>query len=310
MRILVTGADGFLGRYVHDDLERLGHRVIGVDHRLREDARPTVLKVDVRNSQHLAVVIESLQPQAIIHLAAQASITTSRKNAVYDLDVNAGGTIRLLALAAKYGVERFVFASTSAVYAPNHSGVYHEGDWIGPQTPYGISKAAAENYCRISGVPYAILRLGNVYGPGQRPLGESILMARALAWIYWGEDFRINGDGANERDYVFVEDVSRAFILAAEVGGSMSFTVNIGTGEAHSVNEVLQRLVGIARTSGHVHGSPLDIRFWPHGPAVPGELPRVQYDVRRARKLLNWEPTTDFADGLRRTHDAWPKVKP
>lgn len=305
-RVLVSGCDGFIGRYVHRELEAHGHKVVGLDWRLKDDAKDNILKVDVRRTKHLNVVFESFRPQAVIHLAGQSSISRSWADAVHDADVNALGTVKLLGLAQMYGVGRFVLASTSAVYAPNGSGHYHERDRIGPQTPYGVSKAAAEQYCRISGVNCAILRLGNVYGPQQVPLGDSILIARALSWIYQREDFKINGDGEQERDYVYVQDVARAFRLAAERKIEGSYTVNIASGQSRSVNEVVERLAGLARAVSR-KGIPRDAQFWPHGPAKPGELRKVEFDVRRANTMLGWTPEVSFAEGLRRTHHAWPK---
>jgi len=232
----------------------------------------------------------------VVHLAAQPSLQASLKNAPFDAQTNIIGTINLLGLCQRYKVKKFIFASTSAVYAPRADGWYSEDDLIGPQNPYGVSKVAAEYYIRISGIPYTILRLGNVYGPRQVPLGENQLIPRALAHIYQGEPFEVYGDGKQIRSFVYVEDVAKAFVKAVE--GNARGTFNIAGGVGLAVNVVLKKLWRLIPYT----------MYWHHGPPKPGELHCVCLDVGKADySPLGWKAETSLRSGLAKTVEAWPK---
>ena len=231
----------------------------------------------------------------VIHLAANSSLQKSVTDANYDAWNNIIGTITILAMCQRYKVKKIVFASTTAVYADYAPMPLNECSPTAPVIPYGISKLACENYIRASGVPYAILRYGNVYGPGQMPLGESILIARSLAHIYQGSDFRINGDGSKTRDFVYVDDVVEANIQAMTM--AINGTYLIGSGRSHSVKFIWRMLAGLAHYKGDVQ----------YGPDKPGELQDVRFDISRARDLLGWEPMIRLIEGLARTVKAWPK---
>lgn len=291
MRILCTGARGFVGRHVVELLNKSGYTVLGFDK--RHYHRRWCMWGDITNLKELEHAFMVFKPEAVIHLAAQPSLQESWKRADYDAQVNILGTINLLGLCQRYKVKRFVFASTSAVYAPSISGVYNEASLTGPLTPYGVSKLAAENYIRISRVPYTILRLGNVYGPRQKSLGENQLIPRALAHIYDDKSFVINGDGEQKRDFVYVEDVADAFLKA--IGFNLSQTFNIGSGETASVNDVMEIIRGYIGKEDH----------WWHGPSKSGELRNVRLRSESAAHYLKWFHKTSLYDGLIRTVEAW-----
>lgn len=289
MKIIVTGSAGFIGRYTVGLLESKGHDVLGIDRNGTESG----IRGDVTDWKFLRMHFEDFQPEAVLHLAANSSLQRSVTDALYDAHNNVIGTVTMISMAQHYKVKRFVFASTSAVYGPQKSGIYNEDDPVRPQVPYGVSKAAGEMYVRCSGIPYAILRYGNVYGPGQKPLGENILIARALAHMIDAEPFKINGAGDKVRDWVYVEDVADANINA--LFSPVSGTFNIATGKGVGVNEIvdkLKRLIGYKRKI-------------EHGPENKGELRSVIMDSQLADELLNWKAKTRLVDGLAQTYRTW-----
>ena len=309
-RILVTGGAGFIGSHVIETLLKLDHTVMLIDdlssgninnlpprHPL-PDLYPNLhLRLwDILDLRLMDVIFHNFEPEAVIHLAAQPSIQESWKKADYDAKVNILGTINLLGLCQKYKVKRFVFASTSAVYSPSPSGIYDESCPVRPQTPYGTSKMAAERYIMISGISYAILRLGNVYGPRQVPLGENQLIPRYLAHVFQGTDFVVNGDGEQRRDFIYVKDVANAFLKAVESDARGIF--NIGSCSAFSVKGILGMIASM------IDKAKLN---WKHGPAKKDELRKVLLGNRKATQTLGWKPEIDIIKGLRETIDAWPK---
>lgn len=302
-RILVTGGCGFIGGHVVDALLRHNHCVMVIDNLSSGGIKSQPLprsdlwfrEWDILDLRLMDVIFHNFEPECVVHLAAQPSLQTSWKAADFDAQTNIIGTINLLGLCQRYKVKRFVFASTSAVYAPKTRMPYVENDPIGPQTPYGVSKAAAEYYIQISGLSYAILRLGNVYGPGQVPLGENQLIPRALAHIYQGEPFVINGDGEQRRDFVYVKDVAKAFVQASEQ--QVSGIYNIACGKSTPIKRIVAALWSLA-----------DFPKQPqHGSEKPGELRDVCLYNYLARVVLGWKPMIPLARGLQETLEAWPK---
>src|SRR5216684_815889 len=270
MRVVVTGGAGFIGAHSCRALLEAGHAVTALDdlsHGKREAVPPgaDLLVMDVRSPQ-LAAELPRLRPDAVLHLAAQMDVRRSVADPLHDASVNVLGTVNALAAARRAGARRFVFASSGgAVYAEQ---------------------------ARRDGLPTMSLRYANVYGPGQDPLGEAGVVAIFLHKMLQGGDPVINGDGGQTRDFVYVEDVARANLLAltSEAQGAL----NVGTGVETSVNELARILAGAAG-----YRKPIA-----HGPAAPGEQRRSSVDPRAARAQLGWEPRVALDEGLRRTA-AW-----
>lgn len=296
MKICVTGANGFIGSHTVNKLAEQGHKIMSIDRHGFINFEPSSnishVNMDVTDYKLLRKFFDREEPEAILHLAANSSLQRSVTDALYDAYNNVIGTVTVLGLAQRYKC-RFVFASTSAVYGPRAFGSYSEQDAVQPQVPYGVSKAAGEMYVRCSGLSYAVLRYGNVYGPGQKPLGENILIARALAHLIDGKPFKINGDGKQVRDWIFVGDVADANIkaLLSDVSG----TFNISTGKGVSVDDIMIILKKLAKHEGEIE----------HGPAQKGELRSVVMDSSNAKAMLGWYPKTRLGDGLRRTYIEW-----
>lgn len=300
MRIVVTGGAGFIGSHVAEHLFERGHEVVVVDdlssgkpENVPECAR--FYDLDVRSG--CAEVFEEFRPEALCHQAAQIDVRRSVREPDFDADVNVIGTLRLLQSCARYGVGRVVFASTGgAIYGEQRRFPATEDHPQYPISPYGVSKLAGERYLhyfRVQyGLTYAALRYSNVYGPRQDPHGEAGVVAVFSGNLAAGRVSTINGNGEQTRDYVYVEDVARANVLALE-NGVPSGSYNIGTGTETSVNRLYELLQ-------EVSGGDIPPK---HGPTKPGEQPRSVVDPTRAGHFLGWRPKTKLGAGLEQTLD-------
>lgn len=298
MRVLVTGGAGFIGSHVAEAHLARGDQVAVVDS-LAGGRREFVpdgarfYQVDVRDPA-LREVFERERPHLVNHHAAQASVSLSVRDPVLDADVNVLGTLRVAALAAEFGAEHLIFASTGgALYGEPERLPADESTPLNPLSPYGCAKAAAESYIelyrRLHGLRACSLRYANVYGPRQDPYGEAGVVAIFTRALLDGKPATIFGDGEQTRDFVFVADVVRANLLAADLRAEGAF--NIGTGQATTVNAIysaLARLTGADATP--VHGLPR-----------PGDVLHVTLAAGLARGRLGWEPAVSLEEGLAAT---------
>jgi UDP-glucose 4-epimerase len=299
MRVLVTGGAGFIGSHVVDRCISAGHDIVVVDNLStgnRQSVPPAarLAVMDIR-SPGLADVFRAEQPDAVIHLAAQAEVRRSVENPLLDADVNIMGSVNLLECSRRFGVRQMIYSSSGgAVYGDTAVLPTPEDQSTRPASPYGVSKLAVEHYlgcwAGLYGIRGVALRYANVYGPRQSPLGEAGVVAIFAHRLLDGERVVINGDGLQTRDYVYVGDVAEANLLALEHGAA-SGPVNIGTGVETSVVELFEQLrttVGVTAAA-------------QHGPSKPGEQRRSVLIAARAKHLLGWEPQVPLAEGLRRT---------
>ncbi|MEA2347511.1 MAG: UDP-glucose 4-epimerase [Thermoleophilaceae bacterium] len=304
--VIVTGGAGFIGSNLTDALMRRGDQVTVLDslstgRRSNLDeaiARgATLLEVDVRDGDAVAGAFASVQPELVFHLAAQIDVRRSVSDPEFDASVNVGGTINVLRAGIASGVARLVNSSTGgAIYGDARQIPTPEEHPQAPDAPYGVSKGAAERYCeffgRTSGLSTISLRYGNVYGPRQDPMGEAGVVAIFCGCVRSGSRPTIYGDGKQTRDYVFVDDVVRANLLAADSGATGS--VNIGGGVETTVLELVAHLDKASEG-----GLQAD-----HAPERPGELRRSALDAGKAAQLLGWEAEVGVAEGLQRTLDS------
>ena len=305
MPALVTGGAGFIGSHLVDALLERGEEVVVLDDLStgRRENLTTALERgaelvegDVTDPATVSELVEARRPSAIFHLAAQIDVRVSVSDPVFDLGVNVGGTINLLEAARRAEVGRFVLVSTGgAIYGEGSDRdlPLDETAECLPDAPYGQSKYAAEGYLslyeRLYGLSTAALRLGNVYGPRQDPLGEAGVVAIFCGALLGGRTPKVFGDGEQTRDYVYVADIVEALLAAGD--SSVVGTFNVGTGVETSVLEL-----------GGMIADACDRPFEPEmAPPRPGEVQRIAIASSLAADELGWTARTALPDGLVQT---------
>ena len=299
MKVLVTGGAGFIGSRLVDRLIAEGHEAVVVDDLSSGCAahvhpQAVFYRTDMRDGQALDKVLAHEKPQIVSHHAAQVSVRESVANPAHDASVNVIGLLHLLEACRRHGVERLVFASSGgAIYGEQETFPADETHPLRPVSPYGVAKLAGEHYLRCfhraHGLPYVALRYANVYGPRQSAAGEAGVVARFADRLLRGAPVRINGDGCQTRDFVYVDDVVEANLRAIQFNAQGAF--NVGTGVETSINGVFERLRKIT-------GSLAPPEY---APAKAGEQRRSVLDAGRMARQLAWRPRTALADGLAQT---------
>lgn len=304
MRVVVTGAAGFIGSTLVDRLLADGHQVLAVDDlssgRLENledsmsDPRLTFLQGDVA-ARDVQEAMAGCGAEVFLHLAAHMDVRHSVADPVRDARNNVLGTLAVLESAHAGGARKVVFASSGGtIYGCPDQFPVVESAGLDPRCPYAASKISGEYYLRVYRHLYRLqttaLALGNVYGPRQDPSGEAGVVAIFASALLAGQPTSIFGDGSSTRDYVYVADVVDAFVRATGTGAD-GLRLNIGSGEETSV-QTLHRLVAMA-----VAAPDAPTRC----PPRPGELDRVALDCRAARRELGWRAQTALPDGLART---------
>jgi UDP-glucose 4-epimerase len=305
MEALVTGGAGFIGSHLVDALLERGDRVVVIDdlstgrrenleHAVAKGA--VLLEAEITDAAAVTEAFEAHRPEVVFHLAAQIDVRRSVSDPVFDLGVNVAGTLNLLEAARQTQARRFILASTGGAIYGEGAGrplPLDEQSECRPDAPYGQSKYAAEGYLSLYGRLYGLsavaLRLGNVYGSRQDPLGEAGVVAIFSGALLGGGTPRVFGDGHQTRDYVYVGDVVEAFLAGAE--SEAQGTYNIGTGVETSVLEL-----------GRLLGDVCDREFDPQMASPrPGEVQQIAIDSALAESELGWRPRTTLEQGLRAT---------
>ncbi|MDN3357864.1 NAD-dependent epimerase/dehydratase family protein [Actinomadura sp. DC4] len=294
-RTLVTGGSGFIGSRLVRALLDEGATVTVADHREFPDPRVRTVAGDLTDPTVRDAAVTG-ETEVIVHLAAVTSVLRSMDDPVGTHRMNVEVTAGLLELARRHGTGRFLLASTNAVTGDVDARPIGEDVPLRPLTPYGSTKAAAEmllsGYSASYGLTGAALRFANVYGPGMAH--KDSFVPRLMRAAAEGRGVQIYGDGTQLRDYVHVDDVVQAILLALRTGHGGPLVV--GSGRSKSVND----LVEAART---VTGAPIPVS---HVPAEPGEMPAVVLDISAAR-ALGYSPRHTLASGLA---TAWPEFAP
>lgn len=310
MHTIVTGGAGFIGSHLVDQLVAEGHSVHVVDDlssgsldNLRQHESSSL--VDVTELDLRTANIESLtgkqRPDVIFHLAAQIDVRKSVVDPISDAELNILATIRLAEAARLAGVRKVVHTSSGgAIYGLPESFPVSEENPVDPCSPYAASKAAGEMYLNVYRHLYQLetsfIAPSNVYGPRQNPHGEAGVVAIFAENLLAGRPTQVYGEGTNTRDYVYVGDVARAFVLAAgEHGDGMRF--NIGT----SVETSDRELHTLVAKHANVPDEPLS------APARLGDLPRSALSYDRARSVLGWQPEVSLDEGVRKTVEYFRK---
>ncbi|MCM3571134.1 NAD-dependent epimerase/dehydratase family protein [Neobacillus mesonae] len=297
-KVIVTGGAGFIGSHIVEELLQNNYQVTVIDNfssgrRANLEHLPVkVIHQDITDPRVIDLIV-SFHPDYIIHQAAQVSVAESVKDLLFDESVNIRGSLHVLKAAIKCKVKRFVFASSAAVYGNPDTlpiTVHHP---VHPESPYGLSKSAVENYLQISSklyhLPYSILRYSNVYGPRQDAKGEGGVVAIFSDLLAENKAPVIFGDGEQTRDFIFVRDVAAANVKALKT--KENIIAHVSSGSRISINQ----LVEMMRTASGASILPIykqerlgDIR---HSILVNDET----------KLLLDWEPSTELFEGLQET---------
>lgn len=307
MKILVTGGAGFIGSHLTDAYLAAGHDVAVLDDLSRGSVsnvnpRARLYKGDIRDRDSVEQVFSAEKPDAVNHHAAQIDVRRGVREPVFDASVNILGSITLIEAAVAHKVRRFVYISSAgATYGEPETLPVPEEYPTNPVTPYGISKHTVEHYLdmfsALYALPFVVLRYGNVYGPRQSSKGEAGVFAIFCEQMLAGIRPSIYGDGTKARDYVYVEDVVRANVLALERGTGEAF--NIASGAPTTDYEVFQRV----RDSMGIHNLEPE-----YAPRRPGEMERIYLDISKAQQLLGWSPHFSLEEGVRRTVQYYRQV--
>ncbi len=310
-RALVTGGAGFIGSHLTRTLVEEGWQVRVLDDFSsgREDNLEPVSgqielqRGDVRDPDAMATLSDGVD--VVFHQAAAASVPASIEDPISTGATNVEGTLRALEAVRAGAAGRLVFASSCAVYGDDAPLPCREDGPTNPRSPYAIQKRAAETYCRIyadlHGVAAVALRYFNVYGPRQDPQGPyAAVVSRFVDACHAGKAPQIHGDGSQTRDFLFVEDVVRANLLAAASDLAVGRAVNVASGRETSIRDLAE---GLAELAG-VSEDPT------YSPARSGDIRRSVGDPSLARTLLGFEARVELRSGLRRTLEAAPVGAP
>jgi UDP-glucose 4-epimerase len=299
MKVIVTGGKGFIGTHLINKLLQEGHEVTCVDISWHHsDVHAQMAKTyktysynsigyyNITKQHHMRNIFKKIKPDICYHLAAQTSVRNSIKKVKVDATENIIGTINVLDACVTNKVKKVIFTSSGGtVYKNDGLILKKESDELDPESPYGMSKMTCENYIRLYSnlkkLDYCTLRLSNVYGPGQDPKNECGVIAIFLQAMKNNQTLKVFGDGIQSRDYVYIDDVVSALMMAQGLSG----TYNVSTGINTSVNELLQIL---------------NCHNFKNIKDVPGEIRHNSLDASKL-KSHGWEPITDIVEGINKT---------
>jgi GDP-4-dehydro-6-deoxy-D-mannose reductase len=310
VRVLVTGANGFVGRHLCTALEARGHTVVAVGHSRQGG---DVLPLDLQDALNVRGIVDIASPDAVAHLAAQSFVPASFADPWYTHDVNAGGTLRLLEALRAWCAEngsnpRVLVAGSADVYGAQPPDAYPlvETAPLHPANPYAASKVAAEAYGLAAAAAYrmdvVVTRAFNHIGPGQDGRFVVASFALQLARIAAGAEPLLRvGNLETQRDFLDVRDVAGAYVALLEGGGSAGEVYNVAGGRAVAIKEILRQLVTIARVGVEIRDDPERQR--------PSDIPRMVGDARKLRAATGWEPAIPLPAALRAVYaDACERV--
>ncbi|WJE15009.1 NAD-dependent epimerase/dehydratase family protein [Halobacillus sp. ACCC02827] len=302
MKVLVTGGAGFIGSHIAEELIRQNYEVVVVDNLVtgKKENIPNEAPfyfADVRGD--IDEVFAKEKPHIVIHQAAQVSVSYSMTHPGYDAEENIRGTINVMEMCVKYNVQKFIFASSAAVYGTPEYLSIDENHPVSPISFYGLSKQNAEKYIQMFsdafGLNYTILRYSNVYGIRQDTKGEAGVVALFIEKAIKGEDIKVFGDGKQTRDFIFVKDVAAANAAACMMGNRE--IINISHYSSTSVMNIIEQLSLIS-------GERLPYSLHPER---PGDIRDSILSNSKASQVLKWAPSYNFSQGLKETMNDYQK---
>jgi nucleoside-diphosphate-sugar epimerase len=301
-KALVTGGGGFIESHLVDRLLRDGNEVRVLDnfatgHRenlLGVDGEIELVEGDIQSYERVHNAVRGCE--LVFHLAALPSVPRSIQDPLTSTASNVTGTLNVLLAARDEDVRRIVFASSSSVYGPQREFPQREEAAARPISPYGVSKLAAEGYCRaftrVYGLETVALRYFNVFGPRQDPLSQyAAVIPKFITAVLRGERPVVFGDGEQSRDFTYIDNTVDGTVLAGSAEGAEGETFNVACGEATTLNELVRHI-------GELSGKPVEATY---AERQPGDLDRSLADISRAREVLAYEPAVDVRAGLEKT---------
>lgn len=314
-KILVTGAAGFIGSHVVKLLLDSGQHVVGFDNlndaydtrlkewrlgQLQDHARFSFQRVDLAEEESLAAAWGDEQFDAVINLAARAGVRQSVRDPQIYFRANVRGLLNLLNLCRKQNVAKIVQASTSSLYGAHNPRPFQEdADTSKPLSPYAASKGAAEMVCHsyhhLHDLEITILRYFTVYGPAGRP---DMSIFRFIQWIAEERPLHLFGDGEQERDFTFVEDIAEGTVAALDCPGFE--VINLGGDRPYKMLDLIHAIEDQLGQKAIID----------QGPEAPGDVRATWADISKAARLLNWKPGTDLAAGLKTTVEWYLQERP
>ena len=303
-RFLVTGAAGFIGAQVCAELLRRGETVVGVDNlndaydprlkewrlaRLHAQEGFTFLRLDIADAASVHALAGRGPFEAVLNLAARAGVRASVRAPELYVQANMIGALNMLELCRAQGIPKFVQASTSSLYGAHNPRPFSEqADISRPLSPYAATKGGAEMLCHsfhaLHGLDVSILRYFTVYGPAGRP---EMSIFRFVQWVEEGRPIVLYGDGTQERDFTYIDDIVRGTLAALTPLGFE--VINLGSDRPIAMSELIRMLERLA-------GKPAVID---RRPEAPGDVRATWADIAKAGRLLGWEPRVGLEDGLR-----------
>lgn len=313
MKILVTGGAGFIGSHLVDSLLADGHEVVVVDNfdpfydrsikeRNIENHRKCgsyqLIEADIVDAERMNAIFAEKKPEAVVHLAAKAGVRPSLEHPKQYVEVNINGTANMLDCSVKYGVNKFIFASSSSVYGLNVKVPFAEDDPILNQaSPYGATKASGEALCRsysnCFNLPIVSLRFFTVYGPGQRP---DLAIHKFARKILNNEPIQLYGDGLTSRDYTYVDDIVSGIRAAIDYCKAGYDVFNLGNDRPTKLKDLVTRLEAALDRKAAIEWLPEQV----------GDVPQTWANIDKSRAVLKYDPKVELAAGLGR-FVAWLK---
>jgi len=306
MKILVTGAAGFIGSHLCEALIE-EHEIVGLDnfcdfydikikrknlHKLVKFDNFQIIKTDIRNQSDLEDIFSKHKFDLIIHLAAMAGVRPSISDPVHYTEVNINGTVNLLEQCKKHGIKKFVFASSSSVYGNNKKVPFEESDPVdNPISPYAATKKAGELICHtyhhLEQISMACLRFFTVYGPRQRP---DLAINKFTRKILADEVIPVFGDGTTKRDYTYIDDIIDGIMKSIEfVSNGLHYEIfNLGESKTISLSTMIETIENLLGKTAKMDVLPLQ----------PGDVNCTYADISKAKKILGYNPHTKFYIGI------------
>lgn len=307
MNFLITGAAGFLGSALANQLARDGHQVRGLDDLSTGDPQALskdihFIRGDVSDRPKLWTLLQDVD--VVYHLAARVFV---QESVLYPRDynaVNVGGTVALMEAIRDVGVKRVVLASSGAVYGDLGDSTLAETDRPHPRSPYAVSKLAAEHYVHTIGALWGIetisLRIFNAYGAGQHlPPSHPPVVPHYLRQALRGGTLVVHGNGQQTRDYVYVDDVIRAMVAAATAPEINGLVINVGSGVETSINELIRIVMHVTNSNANVI----------YNATTASGVSRMRADMRLAHEKLRFSPAVKLEEGLRLTLERDPRLR-